>query len=555
MRSSVQRALIVAGLGFGDEGKGSVVDWLVRRHRAELVVRYNGGPQAAHHVVLADGLTHCFAQLGAGALVPGVRTFLSHYMLVDPLALAAEADLLARRSGQSVYIRLTIDPRCVVVTPFHRLLNQLRELARGAARHGSCGRGVAEAQLDQERGGLPVIRIGDIEHPARLAATLRLLWQVKIDQAEQLIAEVPPALPQLPQLCTLLADLQQPHRVPALVEAYLDICTQRGIVLADSPPPVQTAVFEGAQGVLLDRDHGLFPYVTPSRTTFVNAMALLDQWAPQAERLRVGVVRAYATRHGAGPLPTEDATLKTRLPDSHNGQDAWQGSFRLGWFDGLLTRHALAAVGGVDALVVSCLDRLAGLGPLRLANSYDDPEPTQTLHELPKVAADLAARTALSARLFTLRPRYHELPGWDAPGLVPPARSYVEQLAAILDTPVTAVSLGQTAEDKHVLDSRRGSVAQRFSPYQSCPRYPTMRRPVPDQVGADRRRGRRRGRLSCDQRIQPRRQRRPRQRPIEVEQRQIIDAGGACQAHVINQLGRTAVSLLIAQRSGTHRAE
>ena len=121
-------------------------------------------------------------------------------------------------------------------------------------------------------------------------------------------------------------------------------------------------------------------------------MALIDQWAPQAARVRVGILRAYATRHGAGPLPTEDPTLKTRLAEAHNGQDAWQGSFRCGWFDGLLARHALTAIGGVDALVVSCLDRLAGLGPLRTADSYEDRESGQTLRELPKVAADFAAR-------------------------------------------------------------------------------------------------------------------------------------------------------------------
>ncbi len=451
----VQRALIVAGLGFGDEGKGSVVDWLVRRHGAELVVRYNGGPQAAHHVVLAGGLTHCFAQIGAGALVPGVRTFLSHYMLVDPLALELEADVLARRSGQAVYSRLVIDPRCVVVTPFHRLLNQLRELARGAARHGSCGRGVAEAQLDSERAGLPVVRLGDVHRPEQLAATLRLLWQVKIDQAEQLLAELPDEPAQLPQLRTLLADLRQPHRVPALVEAYRRLAGQPGLLLAEAPPPARTVVFEGAQGVLLDREHGLFPYVTPSRTTLENAAALLDQWAPQAERVRVGVLRAYATRHGAGPLPTEDAALSPRLPDAHNGQDAWQGSFRLGWFDGLLARRALAAIGGVDALVVTCLDRLTGLGPLRLADSYVDPASGQTWQELPSVAADFTARAALSARLFTLQPRYRYVPGWDnlglCPGLLPPARSYLEQIAALLATPIAAVSLGPTAEDKQVL--------------------------------------------------------------------------------------------------------
>lgn len=448
----MQHALMVAGLGFGDEGKGSVVDWLVRRHRAELVVRYNGGPQAAHHVVLADGRAHCFAQLGAGSLVPGVRTFLSRYMLVDPLALKVEAEVLARLGEQPVYSRLIIDPRCVIVTPFHRLVNQLRELARGAARHGSCGRGVAEAQLDSERGGLPVIRVGDVRQPARLLSTLRLLWQVKIDQAEQLIdefGEYGEAQRQLPQLRALLDELRKPYRAAALAREYGALLGRRGIQLAESPPPVHTAVFEGAQGVLLDRDHGLFPYVTPSRTTLENAAALLDEWAPAARRTRVGVLRAYATRHGAGPLPTQDAALTARLPERHNCDDLWQGGFRLGWFDGLLARHALRKIGGVDALVVTCLDRLAGLGPLKVADSYLDPRRGEKLQELPEVAAELAARAALSERLFALCPEYLQVAGWDEPG--PASHSYVERLAAMLATPVAALSLGPTAEDKRVL--------------------------------------------------------------------------------------------------------
>lgn len=456
----MQRALIVAGLGFGDEGKGSVVDWLVRRHDAELVVRYNGGPQAAHHVVLADGRVHCFAQLGAGALLPGVRTFLSRYMLVDPLALQAEVQALLRCCSESdpgvIYERLFIDPRCVLVTPFHRLMNQLRELLRGPARHGSCGRGVAEAQLDSERRGLPVVRLAQVREPEQLVATLRLLWQVKVDQAEQLLAELPPQHPELPQLRGLLSELRQPHRVPQLAKEYAAIFGPRGPVLADTPPPARTAVFEGAQGVLLDRDHGFFPHVTPSRTTPANALALLDEWAPAAERVRVGVLRAYATRHGAGPLPTEDAQLAARLPDRHNGADRWQGRFRVGWFDGLLARYALRAAGEVDALVITCLDRLAGLGPLRLADSYHDPERAQTLHALPAGAAelpelvDLAHRTAQTRRLCAVRPSYRSLPGWAEPGLGP-ARAYVEQVAALLAVPIAAVSLGPTAQDKQVL--------------------------------------------------------------------------------------------------------
>lgn len=475
-----ERAFLVAGLGFGDEGKGSVVDWLVRRHRATLVVRYNGGPQAAHHVVRPGGLTHCFAQLGAGSLVPGVRTFLSRYMLVDPLALHAEASALGRISLEEVWSRLFIDPRCVVVTPFHRLLNQMREVARGDARHGSCGRGVAEAQLDSERSGLPVVRMGDLRDPPRLYATLRLLWQVKVDQAEQLVdqffaqffaqdSEQPDDVRiGGPRLRALLEDLRQPHRVEALCDSFTTLIRDRGVTLTEQPPPARSVVFEGAQGVLLDREHGFFPFVTPSRTTFANAQALLDDWAPRAERIRVGVLRAYATRHGAGPLPTEDRELMARLPDAHNALDPWQGDFRVGWFDAVLGRHALRSVGGVDALVLTCLDRLAGLGPLRLADAYAEaqegaPELSEVSwpgaalwREIPRVRPEHAARMALSARLFELRPRYKRLAGWDGPGLTGPALAYVEKVAASLGATVTvsAVSLGPTAEDKQLLGSR-----------------------------------------------------------------------------------------------------
>jgi adenylosuccinate synthase len=340
---------------------------------------------------------------------------------------------------------LSIDPRCVVVTPFHRLVNQLRELARGAARHGSCGRGVAEAQLDSERRGLPVLRMGDLGDEARLDATLRLLWQVKLDQAEQLCSQHPGQ----PALAALLADLRRPHRVPALIGAYRELVERSGLTLTETPPSVETAVFEGAQGVLLDRHHGFYPYVTPSRTTLDNAEALLAAWAPGATRVRAGVLRAYATRHGAGPLPTEDAALTRRLTEAHNRQDAWQGGFRVGWFDAVLARYALRSAAPIDALVLTCLDRLAGLGPLSVADAYEDAG--APLRELPPPAADLPARAAGTAWLLAQRPRYLSLSGWETPGLCAEARAYVAQVEALVGRPIAAVSLGPTAQHKQVL--------------------------------------------------------------------------------------------------------
>ena len=155
---------VVVGLGFGDEGKGSVVDALVRRTRVICVVRFGGGPQAAHHVIADDGRAHVFAQVGAGALVPGVATVLGREMVVDPLGLQRELQAL-RRLG--VEAAVAIDPRCRVVTPWQRGVGRMRELARGDARHGSCGRGVGEAIRDAAWMQGDALLAGDLLEPQR----------------------------------------------------------------------------------------------------------------------------------------------------------------------------------------------------------------------------------------------------------------------------------------------------------------------------------------------------------------------------------------------------
>ena len=476
---ALKHALLVAGLGFGDEGKGSVVDWLTRQHAATaktLVVRYNGGPQAAHHVVTQDGTTHCFSQLGAGMLVPQSCTFLSRFMVVDPLALFAEVQALQGVGVRDIWARLQLDPRCVVVTPFHRILNQMQEVARGSSRHGSCGRGVGQALLDSEKPGLPVLRIGDLFDHNRLRAQLKLQWLVKLDQAEQLLSaaeELHAALQpsEHRQLQELLVDLRNEGRVPALAEAFLALPQQLGITIAEQPHSAHAdvAIFEGAQGVLLDRSYGFFPHVTPSRTTFVNAHALLKEWQVDTQPKHIGVLRAYATRHGAGPLPTEDAQLTAQLPDPHNGSGPWQGPFRVGHFDAVLARHALAVVAqaqaaanpddgrstsastrGIDSLIITCLDRLVGQTPLQLADGYMDPSGVlhRTLPLPPTSETSTQAAAQQTQFLQRLHPHYRALHSFSEPGLPAAAQAYLAAIGEELGVPVAAVSLGRTAQDK-----------------------------------------------------------------------------------------------------------
>lgn len=442
-----ERPIVVTGLGHGDEGKGATVDALVRRHALELVVRHNGGPQAAHHVVRPGGVVHCFAQLGAGALVPGVRTHLSRFMLVEPLALAREAAALERIGVADALSRVTIDVACAVVTPFHRLFGRMQELSRGTGRHGSCGLGVGAAYVDAHNPRQPTLRHGELLGPReRLRGKLRLIQLSKLDQAEQL-AEARPGV----DLAPLLAELADPNLVDDLIAAYAPVVAAvrsddgaaLHAVLRDRPHRV---VFEGAQGLLLDAQRGFWPHVTPSRTDAAQARTLLAE-AGAPPPLHLGVLRAYATRHGPGPLVSESAELTARVPDWHNGHGPWQGPMRVGWFDLVAARHALALAGDVDGLVLTCLDRLAGIGPLAVCTAYRAPD-GRTLHTLDPPPDDREAQARRTAALMACRPALRREPGWDDDGLPAAAVRYARSLADALELPLAGLAAGATAEDR-----------------------------------------------------------------------------------------------------------
>jgi adenylosuccinate synthase len=342
-------------LGWGDEGKGSVVDWLARDTGAAGVVRFNGGPQAAHHVVVGDHF-HCFAQFGAGTFA-GARTFLASPVATDLLALRREAQTLAAAGIAKPLGLMTIHPDVVLVTPWHKLVNRLLEELRGDDRHGSCGMGVGQALLDAEKPAMPTIRMCDVEDDNGLRRSLRHLWLVKVDQAEQAAS----GSPHLARAAPILEDLRDPTRVDALVDEYRIIANQLTIgdalsgFLREGP-----VIFEGAQGVLLDRIHGDFPYVTPSYVTPNVALDLLEGHIDRDLIRVLGVTRTYATRHGPGPFPTEDEALTLALPEEHNGKNPWQGPMRAGRLHLPSLRRALAACKGeVDGLAVTCLDRVS----------------------------------------------------------------------------------------------------------------------------------------------------------------------------------------------------
>jgi adenylosuccinate synthase len=214
-------------------------------------------------------------------------------------------------------------------------------------------------------------------------------------------------------------------------------------VLRDRPERV---IFEGAQGVLLDAQRGFWPHVTPSRTAAAQALALLAE-AGAPPPLHLGVLRAYATRHGPGPIVSESAELTARLPEWHNDAGPWQGPMRVGCFDLVAARHALTLADGVDALVLTCLDRLAGLGPLAVCTAYRAPDGRvlAALEPPPAAREDQARRTA---EIMACRPVLDLWPGWDGAGLPAQAVRHARSLADALELPLAGIAAGATADDR-----------------------------------------------------------------------------------------------------------
>ena len=368
-------AILVQGLGFGDEGKGTIVDALVRRTGASLVVRFNGGSQAGHHVV-GEGVDqngyrrveHCCSQVGAGVLA-NVPTYLSRYMFVDPITLMNELRALP------IPAKVIVDIGCPVTTPWHKALNRLKELARGNQRHGSCGMGIGELASDIARG-LPVLSFGDVANadpPIALAGDIRTMKRI---EAWDLWGRLTPSR-QAVDIMQLMETSAMDWLRRAREIAYHVTWTDGFHTIV---PDGGTIIFEGAQGVLLDERHGFHPHTTWSNCTFDNAMRLCYE-AGIRDVTKVGVLRAFATRHGNGPFPTEFSRVHADEPwllhvgflkGEHNAMGPWQGGFRYGYFDAVLARYALACVGGVDVLALTCVDRLPP-GPFHYANRYADP--------------------------------------------------------------------------------------------------------------------------------------------------------------------------------------
>ncbi|HEU5121404.1 MAG TPA: adenylosuccinate synthetase [Candidatus Saccharimonadales bacterium] len=450
-----KRAVIVTDMGYGDAGKGTMVDYLVRQAKSAVVIRHNGGAQAAHNVVTQDGRHHTFAQFGSGTFVPGVNTYLSRYMLVNPLNMFPEAEHLIELGITDAWERVSIDRDALVITPWQSTANRIRELARGEDRHGSCGQGIGETMSDTLENPDVVLRVRDLEAPS-LVIKLEALRDYKQLQLRQ----------ELGDDITLQPDWQaftDPRLVEKLVEVYRAWVQKVNIVDSDYLAYVsrrnELLVFEGAQGALLDEWQGFHPYTTWSTTTHANALQLLSEISFGGECTRLGVLRAYTTRHGAGPLVTEDKALAPRLKEYHNTTDTWQGAFRYGHFDAVAHRYALAMCGETDELAITGLDRLSALDAWQVCTHYRTEMDRQAGGEFFEycfdrtvgdinlgVRGDLVYQTRLTNLLATCSPIYQAMRGHDQGSI----SDFLQLLQSQLRAPITITSFGPTAADKRV---------------------------------------------------------------------------------------------------------
>lgn len=453
---SVKRAIVVVDLGFGDAGKGVMTDFLVRREGAGLVVRFNGGAQAGHNVVTVEGRHHTFSQFGSGTFY-GARTFLTEHVLLDPDALVREARALSQLGVGEPLRRLRVSAEARVVTPYHRALGRLRELARGPERHGSCGAGVGEAVRDSIHFPQHTVRAAELLRPARLVEKLDEVRARKEVEALDLCPAAG-AEAAFASEVRIFQDESVSARWASSCSPLLDAGAIADAGLLEEWVRVEECtVFEGAQGVLLDEAIGFHPYTTWSRSTSANALEVLADLAPEAERLVVGVLRAHACRHGPGPLPTEctDSRLAVR---EHNRSGPWQGPMRYGWFDAVLARYAIECDGAIDCLAVTFLDALPASGwPCAVSYSIDDELDGSVFDRFRSVSGALTGlkpppEPSLSNQAALGRFLARAEPNFDSSS--PDPASVIRRIVRALDRPVRLASFGQTA-DHVVAPSKR----------------------------------------------------------------------------------------------------
>jgi len=412
---------VILGAQWGDEGKAKIVDYLAAQ--ADIVARFQGGANAGHTVKVGDDV-FIFHAIPVGVFQEGTSSVVGNGVVLDPESLLAEMEELAER-GVSIEGRLFISAAAHVVMPYHKALDRAAEESKGSTKIGTTGRGIGPAYRDKVAR-THGVRVMDLLDPDRLRAKL----------ADTIEASN--------QILTRIYECEPLDEAP-IVEQYLEYAellrpyvTDTSVLLNVALDEGKKVIFEGAQGTLLDVDHGTYPFVTSSNTT-AGSVCTGSGIGPTRIDQVIGVVKAYMTRVGNGPFPTElTGGEGDRIRELGQEYGATTGRpRRCGWFDATIARFS-ARVNGLTGLAVTRLDILDTLERLQICTAYQYGD--QVLEEFP---ADPSV-------LEQCEPIYEEIEGWQAPTtearcrdeLPAGARAYVDRLAELSRTPVALISVG-----------------------------------------------------------------------------------------------------------------
>ncbi len=419
------RNVVVVGTQWGDEGKGKVVDWLT--DHAQGVVRFQGGHNAGHTLVI-DGRRTVLHLIPSGILRPDVACFIGNGVVVSPQALLSEVHTL-EQAGIEVRSRVTISEACPLILAHHAALDLAREAAKGAGKIGTTGRGIGPAYEDKVA--RRAIRMQDLFHRERLAAklgevldfhnfVLRQYFNADTVDFQRTLDEL---LALADQIKPMVGDV--PRR------------------LFEAQKAGRNLLFEGAQGTLLDVDHGTYPFVTSSNCV-AGAAAAGSGVGPQALHYILGITKAYTTRVGSGPFPTElDDDIGRQIATRGQEVGATTGRpRRCGWFDAAALKRSIQ-INGISGLCITKLDVLDGMETLQIGVGYR--VAGEYLDILPVGAEELAE----------CEPVYEEVPGWaqstlgvrKVDDLPVAAHDYLKRIEAVCGVPIDLISTGAERDD------------------------------------------------------------------------------------------------------------
>ncbi len=426
---SLGKSVIVVGTQWGDEGKGKVVDMLT--DRVDAVVRFQGGHNAGHTVVI-DGEKTVLHLIPSGILRDHVECLIGNGVVVSPQAFIEEINMLEAR-GVPARERLILSDACPLILPYHVALDQAREKARGAHAIGTTGRGIGPAYED--KAARRALRVGDLMHRERFAAKLGEV----LDYHNFVLANYYRA-----DTLDFQQILDQQMADADLIGSMVGDVTE---ILYQHHQRSANVLYEGAQGTLLDVDHGTYPYVTSSNTT-AGFAATGTGTGPCVFDYVLGITKAYTTRVGSGPFPTElfDEMGEHLARRGHEFGATTGRPRRCGWFDAVALRRS-QQLNSVSGLCVTKLDVLDGLDEIRICVGYET------------AAGRVQAIPTGAEAMAEVKPIYEALPGWSSSTvgvrewneLPQNARAYLERIADIAETPIDIVSTGADRADTIIL--------------------------------------------------------------------------------------------------------